>query len=178
MPSGSAPFAPRTHGPHARTPENIASLMLGLETFLDFATEIGALTPDESAHHNQEAQCEMARLAEAQATFLSSETPADRFVSLVRTAISSGRCHVCDEYGTDPLSAEALGWRRVTMKDAEFWQPQGRTIGWIKDMDLYLDPEATYATVQELARTRNQAFPLGQNVLWKRLDETTSFRIP
>jgi hypothetical protein len=42
-------------GTHARTPENIASLMLGVETMLQYAVAMEAITPQQSAAHRQSA---------------------------------------------------------------------------------------------------------------------------
>ena len=36
---------------HNRTPENVADLMLGIESFLKFAVEVGAITTDEQEQH-------------------------------------------------------------------------------------------------------------------------------
>jgi hypothetical protein len=97
-----------------------------------------------------------------------------KFLELLRAAITSGRAHIMgDEGGCPGLHEEALGWRlqpRRKEGDLTIWLPQGRAIGWIDGDDLYLQPEAAYATVQELARSANQSLPIGTKTLWKHLD--------
>ena len=64
---------------------------------------------------------------------------------------------------------EGWGWRWVPHNYE--WQPQGRCIGWLNGDNLYLDPEAAYATVQALAREQNDPIPVTAQTLWKRLHE-------
>jgi hypothetical protein len=162
-------------GPHARTPENVASLMLGMETALKFATEMGAVTEAEAEAMLTEAWSTLLVLGDSQATFLTSENPAERFITLVKAAISSGRAHIASTNGDQPteVSAGLLGWREAA-RDNEgqiILEGKGPRIGWIDKDGIYLDPDPAYAAVQELGRNQQAAMPLTQNTLWKRLDE-------
>jgi hypothetical protein len=176
-------------GTHARTPENIASLMLGVETLLQYAKAVEAITPQQSEAYRQSAWGALQGQGKVQEIYLAEETPARRFTALIRSVISSGRGHVADaDGGGEPrMYAAALGWQfRWFGKDGS-WQPQGRLVGWLEviehkgpvietinlpeTINLYLDPETAYAEAQALASAEGRPLPVGAKTLWKRLDE-------
>jgi hypothetical protein len=175
-------------GSHARTPENIASVMLGIETMLKYAVAIEAITAQQSERHRKQAWEALHEQGQVQAIYLEEETPAKRFTALIRSVISSGRGHVADAAGGEPrMYAAALGWQfRHFGKDGA-WQPQGRLVGWLEfiehkgpvvetidlpeTINLYLDPETAYAEAQALASAAGQPLPVGAKTLWKRLGE-------
>jgi len=75
---------------------------------------------------------------------------ADCFLSLLRSALATGRGHVFDLGGgplgipkaAGPSTANALGWKigkRLCLA------PQGQLVGWLDDSILYLDGKASYA---------------------------------
>jgi hypothetical protein len=168
-----------TTGSHLRTPENIASLMLGVETGMRFAVESGALSEQAAQAHQVEAWGALTKLAEGQEHFLRSERPADRFKNLLQSVLSSGRAHVTTVEGGEPYYREALGWREVAWKGGgdsgeppePVYRGQGRRIGWVDGDYLYLIPDAAYSEVQELARTQSASLEVTQDTLWRRLDE-------
>jgi hypothetical protein len=51
------------------------------------------------------------------------------------------------------------------------WQPQGRCIGWLDGQDLYLEPDASYAEAQALAKVQGDALSVSALTLRKRLHE-------
>ena len=108
-----------------------------------------------------------------QAIYLQDETPARRFTALIRSVISSGRGHVATTHGDAPSDyAPALGWRyRRFGLEGGAWDPQGRLVGWLDGINLYLDPETAYAEAQSLANTEGQPLLVSAKELWKRLDE-------
>ena len=57
------------------------------------------------------------------------------------------------------------------MEATESWVPCGTRIGWIDRDGIYLEPDAAFAAVQQLAREQNSAIVVTANVLWKRLRE-------
>jgi hypothetical protein len=144
-------------GGHLRTPENFASLQLGVETGLRFAVECGALSEREAREHEERAWRIMQRLAGAQNSMLRSESPANRFVRLLGAVLSSGRGHVTTLDGGEPKSSSLLGWREVASnKEGPVRRGQGHQIGWVAKDKLYLDPDAAYAEVQEMARSHRR----------------------
>src|SRR5262249_43347800 len=85
--------------------------------------------------------------------------------------ISSGRVHLANPYGSDPPDATAWGWTIISTEDGGDMRPKGDKIGWLDGDAIYLDPDASYATAQRLARDQNDALPVSGQTLWKRLKE-------
>ena len=100
-------------GAHARTAENVAVFQLGVETALRFAVEVGAIDRDEADERRAVSWSALVALAREQAQLLHSQNPAERFISLVGSLLSSGRAHVAHVGGYAPDNAEAMGWRAV-----------------------------------------------------------------
>ena len=163
-------------GQHKRTPEVAASIMIGWETFLGFAEDVGALP-----QHSVELLLERVRAAvldsaATQAGHQSSEEPAARFLALLGATISSGRAHVTSAGdGGAPDEADRWGWQMVIVgagnQEREDWRPRGERVGWLDADDLFLDPESSFAAVQKLARDQGTSVPIKQRTLWKRLAE-------
>jgi hypothetical protein len=168
-------------GGHARTPENIASLMLGIETLLEYAVAIEALTAQQSEAHRKQAWEGLHDQGKVQEIYLAEETPARRFTALIRSVISSGRGHVADaDGGGEPhMYGAALGWQyRQFGKDGTM-QPQGHLVGWIeiiepkgpvaetinlpKIMNLYLDPVTAFAEARRWRARRVTRSPSAPN---------------
>ena len=51
------------------------------------------------------------------------------------------------------------------------WQPGGERVGWLDGTDLYLEPEASYAAAQELARDQGEALATSPRTLLRRLKD-------
>lgn len=157
-------------GTHKRTPELVANLAVGIEYFLAFAEEMGAITSAEKESLFDEAWSALGTAAEAQAEYLSDADSAKRFLNLLRSCISCGRAHVATEDGRAPKPTQAalsLGWKKV----GNDTQSQGTLIGWVKGNnldDVYIDVDAAYRVVQDAARN-NQSIPVTTKTLTKRL---------
>jgi hypothetical protein len=85
--------ATRDGGQHRRIPENIAQLMLGVETFLNFAVEAQAVTVEQRTALCYEAWNQLTNISAAQTAFHRDEQPASRFAALLAGVLSSGRAH-------------------------------------------------------------------------------------
>jgi hypothetical protein len=164
-------------GAHARTPDVVASLALGLETFLQFATEVGAIT-DTRTSELWEAGWETLKTAAAsQAGHQAGEEPTQRFRDLLTAAIVAGDAHVADaKTDEEPEEAARWGWRERIFGTDEYeraeWQPQGKRVGWLAgDGSLLLEPGAAFAAAQRLAREQGTSLPIAQRTLYKRLAE-------
>ena len=163
-------------GQHRRTPEITASLLLAWQLFVEFAQQIGAIADDEAASQLTRVQPALSGIAESQLAHQRAEDPAGRFLALLRAAISSGRAHVADaNTGTEPENAACWGWQLHVVSTGQYeheeWRPNGECLGWIRDEDLLLDPDAAFATAQKLARDQGTTIPIKQRTLWKRLAE-------
>lgn len=165
-------------GTHLREPAQVAFLYLGLETWLTFAVEIGALGADERDRMLAEAWTSLLGLAAAQGEALAAETPARRFLALLGDGVASRRAYLEGEEGGPPEDAGAWGWElhQWTDKDDEpqtEWRHGGGAVllGRVDDDWLYLFHEAAYQFVAARARDAGQVFPVELRTLLKRLEE-------
>jgi hypothetical protein len=164
-----------TEGLHARTPGALADLALGLKYFFDFAVEAGAIDAGEREALVRQAWKALLDAGAAQAEHIAAADPVGHFRRLLAGALASGRAHVAGPDGDAPAEAAAWGWReeQYLTRDGpdRRWVAQGRRIGWLDELDLYLEPEAAYAEAQELARHQGEALPVSSRTLWRRLRE-------
>jgi hypothetical protein len=156
-------------GTHARTPDIVASLALGLETFLQFATEVGALTKSEAVETWDAGWEALVEAAAAQAEHQASEEPTQQFRELLEAAIGGGDAHLADAQTDEkPENPGRWGWRY----GLEEWRPRGRRIGWLAaDGSLLLEPGVAFGTAQRTARDQGIALLVNQRTMWKRLHE-------
>jgi Toprim domain len=161
---------------HRRTPDIAASLTLSWETFLRFAEEAGAISRTDADALLSRVRASVTDSAEVQRAHQADEEPARRFLALLGAAISSGRAHLADaDTGTQPENASSWGWQLASVGSGhdlrEVWRPNGERLGWIRDGDLLLEPEAAFAVAQKLARDQGTSIAVKQRTLWKRLAE-------
>ena len=151
--------------------------MVSVGYFFDFAEEVGAVSYEAKEELKQRASAALRELSEYQADHQSDSDPARRFISLLSSAISTGRVHVADPEGGPPDDPGSWGWRQTvtTSREQEHyvepWRPQGQQIGWLEGDDLYLDPESAFAEVQRLAKQQDDPIAISQATLGRRLKE-------
>lgn len=126
---------------HDKTPDIVASLALGWETFLQFAEESEAISADEADTLWKEVWEVLNKVAKSQSEQILSEEPTRRFLDLLAAAASSGMAHVADiDTNNFPYKGtpETLGWKERTIdKDGDTeWVSQGQRIGWLDRDDL------------------------------------------
>ena len=129
---------------HDRTPDIVASLALGWETFLRFAREANAITDDEFAVLQERSWKMLLEAAKAQARHQVSEEPTSRFLTLLSSAISSGQAHIAAAaMNEEPETPQNWGWRKVMLRSdiTNQWQPKGDLVGWVDGDNVYLDPD-------------------------------------
>lgn len=173
-------------GSHRRTPWIVADLLAALELFLAFAVEAGALSEAEAAAILARCGEALRTVAAGQAEHQNAENPTRRFFELLGAALAGKEAHLAraDRPEEAPGDAVADGWgwlgKRVRLARSDddpeagerlVWTPQGRRIGWAKGETIYLEPDAAYAVVQEVARKQGTSLPLQPRTLWKRLAE-------
>jgi hypothetical protein len=161
---------------HRRTPRLLADLAVGLDHFLRFAREAGAIDGERAADLWRDCISSLCASAATQAADLVHRTPEQRFMELIGAALASGRAHVALTDGRCPRAdvAGAYGWRSRSTGGAypsEEWQPQGRRIGWVDGDNLYLLPDVSYAVAQELAREASESLSVQPRTLGLRLKE-------
>jgi hypothetical protein len=163
-------------GQHRRTVTNIASLAVGIAYFLAVAVDVGAISSEVRETHWTRCWAALLRMAEQQGQHQEAHEPTRHFLSLLSGSLASGRAHVAAPDGLAPQNPGAWGWREHVVGTGDFtreeWQPQGRRVGWTDADNLYLEPEASYAEAQELARQSADSLGVSPHTLRKRLDET------
>jgi hypothetical protein len=146
---------------HARLPVALAELQSGVELWLQFALEAGAIGRAEQAELERRSERALGELAALQIPYHQASDPALRFVFLLRAALAGGRVHMADRLGKVPESATLWGWRRKPT--GRGWVPQGTRIGWVMGSDVFLDPAVSYQVVQQMAGV--ERFPVSEQTL-------------
>ncbi len=165
----------RHSGSHRRTAEIIAHLGVGWRRFLAFAEAVGAVSSSEHGRLWERAWKALGAVAEAQAAFLRSADPVERFRELLVSAFQAGAGHVAARSGGPPAeeyeSPGRWGWRRDfrDLSDSR-WQPMGDRIGSLVADEVYLDPDASYRVANRMA-SDGSGIPVAALTLRKRLHE-------
>jgi hypothetical protein len=172
--SETAALRERAHsvGLHARTPGIVADLATGWRYWLDYPREIGAIDASEREALDRRAWQALLAAGTEQAAHVEAAEPTGQYLRLLAGALASGRAHVANPVGGHPdMAPQAWGWRNDSAVNGPAWRPQGRRVGWIDGADLLLEPEASYAEAQELARQQGEALSVQPRTLWRRLRE-------
>lgn len=159
-------------GAHRRTPAILAELGFGLELFVAFARDIGALSEGEANHFEERAWAALKLAGASQGEHLATEDPVRRFLELLSSALAAGDAHLVSTSGEQPLEPEACGWRRRTYSSGMVqtsWEPQGMQVGWVDGDDLFLDPHSAFKAAQRMAA--GDGISLTPQTLWKRMKE-------
>jgi hypothetical protein len=150
---------------HGRLPEVIANLAIGWRYFLDYASDRHALTKEEAESWWPKGWAALIEAAKAQIHYRADENPAVRFLSVLGSAVASGRAHIANEKGNAPVDPEAWGWRLTE----QLWRPQGDRVGWVKEGHVYLNPDAAMQVVQRFANETGESIPITSETLGKQL---------
>ena len=155
---------------HARLPDIVGQMMVGAQMFLQFAQEIGAITPEEAVTRLDRVRAAIIATAARQSGMQRDAEPVPVYLELLRTALVSGRAHLAAPDGGAPDSPDAWGWRCNTLAVGEEWRPQGDRIGYIEDDNLYLVPQAAYRAAQNVGG-EGSGLAITAQTLNKRLSE-------
>jgi hypothetical protein len=155
---------------HKRTPGNLANLAVGLEMFLEFAQEAGALTAKAAEHIRQESENAFIAIAKDQGKELENGEPCQMFLETLTAAIGSGAAHVAATDGQQPPSAGRWGWRQ-DQSDLANWRPQGVRVGWVEDDDIYIEPQSAYKVVNQFFGSTAECINISLSTLKRRLKQ-------
>lgn len=161
---------------HSRAPSDFAGLCIGIVYLVRYAEASGALDASQAQAFTDRTTAALRGLLEEQGEHQASQDDVTRFLALLASALSSGRCHVFDLQGSNKgcptdrqaHSAALLGWRDEGLG---VFGPQGARVGWLEDGVLYLDGEAAYAVVSKYAGEQGGTIELTQAVLFRRVHE-------
>ncbi|MEL7641074.1 MAG: hypothetical protein AAGU21_15660 [Solidesulfovibrio sp.] len=159
---------------HTRTPDIVASLMIGVEMFSQFALEKGVITQEQAEKLWQDCQAAIFEAAKRQSEIQEEESPCQRFLDLLGAILTSGAAHFEDFNGGVPRATpEAYGWHEVVTgmgtNQTREHRPLGKLAGWVDDKSIYLDPDVAFGAVQALASSQGSPITLGLKTLQKRL---------
>ena len=146
-------------GAHTRMPDNIASLMVGTEEFLNFSVEVGAITDSERTNLRARAWEALNEQVTAQMSLASGSDPASRFIALIAAVVSAKRTNIAGTNGGGPNNATVLGWDCKASGEHLNMVANGPVIGWLERDDLYLEAEAPMAVANKLAREQGIKLP-------------------
>jgi hypothetical protein len=138
---------------HARTQDNLANLVMGLRVFLDFAEDAGEIGHETKETFMDAATTAARKVADLQAAIDHEASDAQRFVDLMRAAVSSGKAHIEHSRGGKPDNSRALGWREVDtgVANGTRTEAMGSRIGWVDGDALYIDPTTSLSVVKSLS---------------------------
>jgi len=152
---------------HARTPDILANLQAGFELYLDFSVWCEALNATERDHFASRCWEAIREVAAAQVKHHAATEPTARFLALLRASLTSGAAHLAERAGAKPPRfAASCGWRA---DDSGRWTPLGDCMGWVDRDHLYLEPTAAYRAAQKMARDTDEALPISEQTLRRRL---------
>jgi hypothetical protein len=165
-------------GGHRREPGQVAHLHLGLETWLGFAAEAGAVGARERDGLLARAWDALLAHAAEHGADLDEQAPVRRFLALLADGFAGKRAYLEAPDGGAPEDAGAWGWEIATRpdrdgvdRDEECQLPGGMLLGVLQADWLLLFPEATMQFVTEAARRQGRVFPVETTTLLRRLDE-------
>lgn len=154
---------------HKRTGSQAAQLLMGWTTFLEFAQEVGAVTDAQAEVYRERAVQSLVQQGEHQSAMQEQTKPAERFLELLGSAISTGQAHVEGIRGESLDHREHWGWRRGSQGA---FQPQGDMVGWLDGDDLYLDLTQALKVAQRAAGSDNQSLAMTERMLSQHLHES------
>src|SRR5204863_7034715 len=121
---------------HARTPRLVADLAVGLQHFLAFADEVGAIDNDARDTLTERCWAALMQAGTEQAAHGQAAEPCGHFLRLIAGALASGRAHVAGATADEPENAAAWGWQTAS---GGGFEAQGRRIGWVDTQGLWLE---------------------------------------
>lgn len=157
-------------GAHPRTPDAVASLIVGLQVLRDYAVDAGALDWAEGGEFLKRASAGVIEAGQAHAAATRGGDPATRFIEILRSLFAAGKAYVRDkETGEQPPAWEELGWEEGVLDDSLQPKRNAEFVGWADDEYIYLNQEVAYAAVAGFAQRGAIPFGVKPRALWEGL---------
>lgn len=152
---------------HQRVTSTVADLLVGLEEFLEYAVESGAMTGAEAFNlFENRAIPAMERLIDIQNQYHEVSDPVDIFITNIRSALITGKAHLKAKGNRVPSNPEKWGWKLD--RDVN-WITSGDHIGWISNDEIWLQPEAAFNMANRLAPSQASRIHIHRDSLWSRM---------
>lgn len=157
---------------HSRTPDIVADLMIGLDLFLQYAMQTGVIDQQTWATHREHGWGALLEAGNRQKGLVQEESPVERYLDLLNTALASGWGHLQSLEGKAPSTPQSFGWVKAVSASSTEWRPQGKLIGWTDGSDsLFIMQDAAYGVVSNLAASQNSPIGISSKALSKHLKE-------
>jgi hypothetical protein len=166
---------------HPRAPEIYANLLSGVDVFLEFLTSTGAITEAQGQTLLSSIETGLQQAFSEQGIYQADQDEIERFLQLLRAALSSGNAHVACrlKLGPPEVRPYSWGWRDAgsDLSGDKAYSPMGDCIGYYaapKDnspAEVWLQQDTAYKIVQQFARGQGDAFLLSAASLWRRLHD-------
>lgn len=147
---------------HARMPDAIADLALGLNILGELCRDVELIPGDEIDKILKRGMNALVMLAERQESELRDADPVERFRSLLANALAGRRCHLCSETGGIPETPHAFGWNEH--------DGQGPMVGWGSKDIVCLLPEVAVKVCRDLTQG-GEGWTISTRSLQKQLDQ-------
>jgi hypothetical protein len=154
---------------HMRTPENLYGLRFGFEVFLEFAEDVGAISREEAVVLSERAEKAFREVVAGEARKHTDNEPSRIFLRLVRSAITMGKAHLASPKGTAPAGERSWGWYAPAGCIEK--QSQGTKIGWVKDDEILLLPDAAHSVAVKLGQEQGEPLPGSLDTIKRDLKE-------
>jgi hypothetical protein len=153
---------------HPRAPEIYANLVAGAEVFLEFLESTGAISSEQSNGLLSSIETGLQQAFSEQGAYQSDQDEVERFLQLLRAALSSGNAHIaCRLKLCQPEQRPyAWGWRDAGSNGVgdKSYSPMGDCIGyWAAPKDgaqaeIWLQQDTAFKIVQQFARNQGDSF--------------------
>lgn len=148
---------------HARQPTTLTHLAASWEVWLKAAEAKRIITTEQKQELWKEIWKTLVEQIDAQKEQQSTQNPADYFLTLLRSALLSGKAHLATVEGEQPETPVRYGWRHK--------QPLGQCVGWVDGPYIYLQGENAYQIAAAQGISLGEGIPINQKILFERMDD-------
>jgi hypothetical protein len=166
---------------HPRAPEIYANLAAGAEIFLEFLEASGMVSREQSSALLSLIETGLRQVFGEQGSYQTEQCEVERFIQLLRAALSSGNAHVSCRLKLGPPETRpySWGWRDAgsNLVGDKTYSPMGDCVGYYKDAsgnapaEVWLQQDVVFKIVQQFARGQGESFLISAPSLWRRLYE-------
>jgi hypothetical protein len=153
----------------------------GADAFFEFLRSAGAVTDDQSQTLLSAVETGLQQAFSEQGIYQVHQDEVERFLQLLRAALSSGNAHIACrlKLGPPEIRPYSWGWRDAgtDLSGDKSYSPMGDCIGYFaapKDnaaAEVWLQQDTAYKIVQQFARSQGDSFLLSPASLWRRLHD-------
>lgn len=154
---------------HARTPENVAKLYIGIEMFAEYAVEMGATTETKKAEMLDYARNAFFEAGMTQRETFHYDDKVQTFLDTLNNALNNGHAHVKFLKPREfqlCTARESFGW----VSTEGYLEAKGTCIGWVEGHKLYLLPALTFDCISNVAISKGIKLDT-KALTWKKLVE-------